>query len=726
MLAAWVVLGFLAGGMVGVTAGLVKWASTARSALRAATVLFLLLMMAGMLVGAAIYFARPGPTSLVEGFWVASGIMSVSVVAVFLAFLEEVRARGASPDPSVAPPLRWTRAFVASIVGLIVLNEMLMGWTFSAASGTTIVLGGAGGAGGVAFLTQVVNSPWFLFTMSGEMILTTVLLRDRLSRPLLVTALFQGAIMFLSPPALAGGWWSDLAIYGSSVLMIVLFVYAMEYLYRHREMPGGYATYLVLLLAVYALMMSGVFVWQYYGDGSLFALSIVGEMALFYEAVVRPERLAARRPLSWQLSPNWAFSVLAMIFVAELFMGAMLDVQIEPSAYLGSIGTLPLTGSAWTVLGNAVSNGFWFIADVTGSTWFLAMMGVEMGALVAFKFRETRSRETRLRLGLMMGCYAAFVVFYPSIYYGLVFPNALSGTQVPVLGWSMGIGSAPLAVGVFGILLITYAATGVLTFLFGRRVICSVFCSAPLMYQGTTIDAMKSFNHTGPVARKYLSSRMSNLYTGTTGAVMGSLAVASVISYLNTTGATSIYIQGSIDPTVFLFTLYFSVVWYVMFVTIPYTGNYNCVTMGWCYTGTFAQVFQKIGPFKLKVHSKDVCKACTTVDCARGCPIGLTDMPGHFRRTGEFRSTKCCGVGDCVEACPYGNLYVYDIRHWVREHLGLPIRPAKPATLPMLRPTAAGAFRSPARAAPVSSTAGTSPVAAHRAASASPPVTTTL
>jgi polyferredoxin len=687
VLTATVALVAVAASMVAVTAGLVKWASAARSSLRAAIVLFLLLMMTGMLVGAAIYFARPGPTSLVEGFWVASGLMSISVVAVFLAFLEEVRARSVGTELTGPRMLTWTRTFVASVVVLVLLNELLMGWTFSAASGVTIPLGGVGPAATAGFLTQIVVSPWFLFTMAGEMLLSAWVLRDRLPGPLFLTAVFQGAIMVLSPPALAGGWWLDLAIYGSSVLMIVLFVYAMEYLYRHREMPGGYATYLVLLLAVYGTMMAGLFTWQVYGSAALFALSVVAEMILFYEAVVRPERLAARRPLSWQLDPAWAFSVLALIFVAELFMGAVLDLQIEPAAYAGVFGALPVAGGAGTQLGNAVQNGFWFISNVTGSTWFLAMMGVEMGALVAFKFRETRNRETRWRLGLMLGSYAAFAVFYPSLYYGLVFPQAPSGTEVPVLGWSMGIGSAPLAVGVFGVLLLTYAITGVLTFLFGRRVICSVFCTAPLMYQGTTIDAMKSFNRSSPVARKFLSSRFSTAYTATTGAVMASLVGASVISYLNTTGRTSLYLPGAIDPTVFLFSLYFGVLWYVMFVTIPYTGNYNCVTMGWCYTGTVAQAFHKLGPFKLKVHSKDVCKSCTTLDCARGCPVGLTDMPGHFRRTGEFRSTKCCGVGDCVEACPYGNLYVYDIRHWLREHLGLP---ARPTPLPVVRPTASG------------------------------------
>ncbi|EQD42117.1 hypothetical protein B1B_14201 [mine drainage metagenome] len=59
-------------------------------------------------------------------------------------------------------------------------------------------------------------------------------------------------------------------------------------------------------------------------------------------------------------------------------------------------------------------------------------------------------------------------------------------------------------------------------------------------------------------------------------------------------------------------------------------------------------------------------------------------MPGFFRTKGEFRSTKCCGVGDCVGACPYGNMYLYDVRHWVRGKLGLPIPTPRGAKLPMV------------------------------------------
>jgi len=422
---------------------------------------------------------------------------------------------------------------------------------------------------------------------------------------------------------------------------------------------------------VYALMMVGLFVWLYYGTPLWFALSVVLEMVVFYAAVARPSGFSDPPSRAWQDRRHWTFAVLSFVFLAEVAMGAVLSVQLEPAAYVGAFPFVALQGSPGPYLLAAASNAFWFLATATASTWFLLMMGLEMGALVVFKYRETRHLENRIRLLLMLASYAAFVVFYPSLYFGLVFPNAPPPSTVPVLGWSMGIGSYPLSVGVFGVLLVTYAITGALVVLFGRRVVCSVFCSAPLMYQGTTIDAMKSFNRSAPLARKYLSSRFSGLYTATTGVVMVALVGTSVLSYLDSAGLANVYVQGN-DPSVFLFVLSFSVVWYLLFVSIPYAGNYNCVTMGWCYTGTITQAFHKLGFFQLKVRDKQVCRDCTTLDCAKGCPVGLVDMPGHFRKEGRFRSTKCCGVGDCIEACPHDNLYISDVRHWVRRRLGLP------------------------------------------------------
>jgi polyferredoxin len=674
----------LAAGMAYSTAVLLKWGAEARFRTRAVAVAFLLAMMAEMLAGALLYYLHPSSATLTDGLWLAGASMSVSVFPLFSAYAQEARREaelGSAYTPAPVGSLRlWTGVFL----GLVLANEILMGLVFSLAAGVAPASLGLGSGSLGSVVVEAVNSPWFLFTMSAEMFATTWLLRARLPRAALVVLWSQSAIMLLSPPAIGLASWVEVTVLLSSAAMIALFVFVFEHLYRHPQLPSGFSRYLNELLAAYAVMMAGLFLWLYYGDGTVFAASVLLEMGIFVAAILRPAALSDDLAVPWQLRPGWTFLALLSVFVAELFMGAVLDVQLEPDVYLGAIPALPLSGGAGTVVLNAISNGFWFFATITGSTWFLGMMGAEMGALVWFKLRESRNLENRIRFALLLACYGAFIVFYPSFYFSLAYPNAPDPSQVPLLGWSMGLGSYPVAAVVFGAILITYLLTGVLATLFGRRAICSVFCSAPLMYQGTTIDAMKSFNRSSRVGRKYLSSRLSGLYSVTTGVTMGTLVVVSIASYLDALGTWNVTVLGA-DPSVFFFAFSFSVLWYVMFVAIPYVGNYNCVTMGWCYTGTIAQAFQKIGFFKLKVHSRDVCKDCTTLDCAKGCPIGLVDMPGHFRKSGEFRSSKCCGVGDCVEACPYGNLYVYDVRHWIRERMGLPASARRPPGLPMIR-----------------------------------------
>ncbi len=685
MLADELVLAVLAALMAVFTALVIRWAVEAKVPLHAAGVVFLLLMMAAMFGGAVVYYLNPGTSGLVEGLWLAAGLMSLGAFIPFFTFLRTAAGQLGSNTPP-APPLHKGALYGAMVAGLVLSNEFLMGWAFNLASGVHFA-GLAGGAGALAGdVTAVIDSPWFLFTMAGEMAFTTFLLRSRLDRAFVFVVGFQAALMFLSPPALASSVWREVTVLLGSGVMIVLFVYLMEHIYRQKELNAAYATYLVRILAIYGLMMAGLFLWALYGQPLLFAASIVLEMVVYLDAVARPDRFVEGDRMAWQLNARWAFQLLAFVFVAELFMGALLDLQIEPAVFVGAFPALALSGPPIVVLENAVSNGFWFFALVAGSTWFLAMMGAEMGALVVFKFKEVRQRETKVRLGLMMACYGLFVVFFPSVYYTALFPTWASGTQVPVLGWSMGLGSAPIVPSLFAVILVTYAVMGTASALFGRRAICSVFCSAPLMYQGTTIDAMKTFNRKSPVARKYLSSRFSSLYSATTGVVMVALVGTSFLSYFDQIGKLNVTV-GGIDPSVFLFVLSFSVLWYVMFVTIPYTGNYNCVTMGWCYTGTIAQAFQRIGFFKLKVKDRQVCKDCTTLDCAKSCPVGLVDMPGHFRTKGEFRSTKCCGVGNCVGVCPYGNLYIHDIRHWVRERFSRPASPSADVLLPVVRAT---------------------------------------
>jgi polyferredoxin len=319
------------------------------------------------------------------------------------------------------------------------------------------------------------------------------------------------------------------------------------------------------------------------------------------------------------------------------------------------------------VVGAAFYDFIVFVSSITASFLFLAMMGVEMGALVVFKIRYAREMETRIRLVLIIVAYAIYSLFLPVFLFAAYLP------RVPWIGWSMGLGTAgALAPAVILVLLATYLVSGGLSFFFGSRQVCSLFCTAALMYQGTTISAMSSFNRSSKLGRRYLTSRIPSAYTAVITLVWGSLLVAAVLSYFTSVGIVNVTIFGS-DTSYFLYAFYFSFLWYVVWMITPFVGTYGCATTGMCGWGAFNQLISRIGLFRLKVRDSDTCVKCETKDCAKVCPVGLTDMPGSFIGSGEFRSYKCIGVGECVSACPYENISFFDVRNWVRTKLNMPL-----------------------------------------------------
>ena len=134
-------------------------------------------------------------------------------------------------------------------------------------------------------------------------------------------------------------------------------------------------------------------------------------------------------------------------------------------------------------------------------------------------------------------------------------------------------------------------------------------------------------------------------------------------------GVVSLTIFGT-DASFFAYSFYFSFLWYIVWMMIPFVGTYGCVNTGMCGWGSFNQLVSRLGFFKLKVKDSDLCVRCETKDCAKVCPVGITDQPGSFIASGELKSMKCIGVGDCVSACPYENIYFFDVRGWLREKLG--------------------------------------------------------
>ena len=229
-----------------------------------------------------------------------------------------------------------------------------------------------------------------------------------------------------------------------------------------------------------------------------------------------------------------------------------------------------------------------------------------------------------------------------------------------------------------------YATVGVLTVLFGRKALCSVMCGAALVYQGSTMHEMRRFNQSSRVGQYFLGSRLSTAYVVASTLALASLFAISLIAYLHRLPTVEVA-NGQYDTAALPLPieLYFGGLWFAMFVSTPYVGTYNCATTGLCHWGSLSVPFARIGLYRLRVKDKEVCQRCTTFDCAKACSVGLVDLPLYLRTTGQYRSTKCCGVGDCIGACPYGNLYEEDVRSRLAKVLGRLARPRAITPLPM-------------------------------------------
>jgi len=622
-----------------------------------AYVVYFVAFVASMIATGMIYIIDTGTMGLVAGVVVGAAIMTWGTIAIlrYSSHKDQKRSVSQGNDEFVIH-IPKSKIGEAVVILLILANEFLMGWVFVMLSGAPSI---SGSLSLLNYFSYVVSSYWFIFIMVLEMSLTIFMVWKDLPRSFSVVLALQAGVMLFSPTAINNQLWAGSSVYLSSALMVVLFIFMFEFLARNNSLNKAVADYYLKLLVVYAAMMAGLYVWKLYGNEILFAASLILEMVVYFGLVMNSHRIQASEKKSWPLDARWTFGVLIALFVSEFFMGALLDAQVNgPQNIIQESALVSLSGVSLSTVGAALYDFISFFGHVTASPWFLIMMGAEMGALVVFRIKTVRELETKIRLGMVLLAYAAYTVIAPSF----LIPSA-ELPKIPFVGWSMGVGTAgPVAPALLVGLVGSYAVSGVLSFLFGSRQTCSVFCSAALMYQGTFYDSMKTFNRSSKIGRRYLTSRLSGLYKVTFALVWGSLIAAIGISYLDSIGKLNLFLFGN-DPTTFLFTFYFGFLWYVVFFSIPFVGSYGCVSMGWCHWGTFNQLVSRLGFFKVKVKDPNICASCQTKDCAKACPVGLTDLPSQFISKGEFKSHKCIGVGNCVSSCPYENEYFFDVRN---------------------------------------------------------------
>jgi polyferredoxin len=571
---------------------------------------------------------------------------------------------GGSQGPGIRS-LSWRASTLAVILtGDAVLGALLfVGRFVPSVPGLPMPLNG---------VVAVLVAPGFLLVLGGEILLLAWLAypeSDRYLRGMLVA---QAALVMLTPTSLPLAGWGSATSYIGTALIVAIFVMALQFLYRNKQLYSSVLGVVVRWPLAALFTAAGWFLWDFQGIWYPLAIAVGAQVALALLTSLGTPAARSGERVPWLLRPFSIFEFLLFTFLAEFFLGALLDYRIVGPTFLQYIPFVAPGGTGLHGAGDLVYNGLWFAAAILASAWFLIVLGFTMGPLVVLKIRETHERAQKYRLGMTIAAYALAAIYLPSFASSTPLANVPWMANIPVLGWGFGLrDGGPFESGIFLAVILMYVSVGVLTVLFGRKAICSVMCGAALMYQGTAMNEMRGFNQTSKVGRHFLGSQLSTAYVVMSGVALTSLFGISLLSVLKLLPAVQVA-NGQLDTAALPLPieLYFGGIWFAMFVTTPFIGTYNCATTGFCHWGALTLPFAKVGFFRLKVKDKKVCQACTTFDCAKACPVGLVDMPLFFRRDGEYRSSKCCGVGDCVGACPYGNMYHQDVRFWLRRKLG--------------------------------------------------------
>jgi hypothetical protein len=575
---------------------------------------------------------------------------------------------------------------------------------------------------GLGPVVAVLLAPGFLWLAGVEIGLLALIAYPGADGTLRWLVVSQAALIVLTPTAVRAPEWAPAAGFVGAALTVATLVLALQYLYRHKQLTAGLLGRLIRWPLAALFTSATWFLWAFDGVAYPLAIAVGVQVGIALLAVLAPPVPSTAERVPWLLRPFSIFEFLLFTFLAEFFLGALLDYLIVGPSFLQYIPFVPYGTVSLHAAGVVVYNGLWFGAAILASAWFLILLGFTMGPLVLLKIRETHEPAQKYRLGLTVAAYALAAVYLPSFASSTPITNAPWLANLPVIGWGFGLrDGGPFESGVFLAVIAMYVLVGTLTVLFGRKAICAVMCGAALMYQGTTMSEMRQFNQTSTVGRHFLGSQLSTTYVVMSGVALASLFAVSLLSVLRWIPAVQVA-SGQLDTAALPLPieLYFGGIWFAMFVTTPFIGTYNCATTGFCHWGALTLPFASVGFFRLKVKDKKVCQACTTFDCAKACPVGLVDMPLYFRRDGEYRSSKCCGVGDCVGACPYGNMYHQDVRFWLRRKLSgrapTPQRPIDRGTpLPMV-PSAAPT--GPAKVAPRTATGTPAESAAGYAAGA--------
>ncbi|MCL4447155.1 MAG: 4Fe-4S binding protein [Thermoplasmatales archaeon] len=601
---------------------------------------FVLLMMASMFVGLSWYLVEP------KGF--LDSVISINIIMIpMVSFLVLI---------FYFYSMEWKGKFRVDRVllpTLFVINEVLM-TVF-----VLIVLGIKQNSSVMIALPQTVNSLYFVLPMEVEMVVSIVLFRIKgLVRVLLIVL----AGMDFVSPALFSSYRPELLVANAMIMVAGMIVILEEASNSKTKIASEKRRIIDISLVVYLINSIGFFLSysqgvQNEGNWTPYALSVLFGMWIYFFFIFTGRDV--RNVDSWINKKWWLFFLLSSTFATELTMSIPLDITVgffhTRGTGLALLSYLITNAGGLGLYGNVFLSIVPFIGVVAASPMFLLLMGTEMGALVIFRIKKIKWLEKRINLSFALIAYFTYTLYGPSYIIGW--------SKLPL--WANVGALGPVRGDLIVPLMLSYGVYAVLAVLFGRRSYCGTLCPSAVMYGGTLGQEMISMNYKSRLSKKNIGSKYSSMVQTIIGGSWIFMLASAMVSF-----AISIkLINLPFDPAILYSYLIWNFLWYLFFISIPFTGMSPCRRYGWCTTGTFVGFFSKLGFFRIKAVDSGVCLRCPTKDCVTACEVGLGDLPAQFIKNGFFKSQKCVGSGSCIDACPYDNIHFYDIRNVIKDKL---------------------------------------------------------
>ncbi|BBG25226.1 hypothetical protein IC006_2561 [Sulfuracidifex tepidarius] len=549
----------------------------------------------------------------------------------------------------------WKEDWVSStfLALTLVIDELAMGYSYSAAFGPHMNP-----------LVSAVSNPAFGIMMLIDASFFLTMSRHNIN--VKEVSLFTFAVSMAFMPNIFRTFESSIQLVGavlSSIIMIVNIV--TLYLLQMRRISLNAQVLSLSLAGFDFIMMLGLSIFASSSDLTFLSLSMIASMVwyfvlIFYRFSDKKITYGLKIPILFvflinmaELTMGFGDSVMGFNITNDIFSAHMMNhgssmmrsPHTNPFWWIFPMNPLSMTlmsfHSVLMVSHNLLLSSFWgsyiLVMMTTMMPFYVLMMGAEMLFLVYERYKRSRPscvKRWALAIIVAMPIFVWLIPYYTNFY---IF--GMSGMLVPVtlLGFSLSM-----------------IAISVASIIFGRRAFCNTMCMSAHMWTNVYYDQFKAkksskfWEYFRWVPLAVMIGFFSYWVAGEMGIVQFLKLGSSILNPLDLFG---------------MFTLNY--VWWFFFFMTPVFGTYSCARQGWCGYGTFTGLFNKV-IFKVKSKDVEVCRSCNSVSCESSCPSKI-DIRKDVLSKGFSNRISCVGCGDCIEACPFNNLYIQDIRNVFRK-----------------------------------------------------------